>query len=498
MSGGETDIAAVTVLPVWWAWLIAGLLCLGLLILIILLIRKIVRGIRRKRLESRASRTADGDADMSEPTSAAPRKKRRWPWVVLAVIAAVLAAAAACFFLFGGKKLIAYQALERLRSADELSMHVTVDAQLGDDSVQAETDLLRKTADGQTIARAEIENVPVYYANGAVILESGRAFRVSGGFPDYPALVSRLAPLYQDLRAERDGDAWTVTAEGDTARQLLAAVVPNLSDGLSAAQSVTVRVWLDGLNVRQADLSAEGTLENGLPLSVSVRLDDIADSADFEIPAAVAAAGALDDDLPVITEDALTLLAAWQQWRQQDAKAAELTLSADCGPVVVNQSFSFRSGRVGGQQVNCVSKDGLSIYWSGDKTVRQDGSAASDDEQKLADSARLLDIVYLACQSGDLTKNRQGDTVSYTVELDSDTMADIAAAIAPDTAKLDLTFTGGSLTVRVTDGRLIGLSFRCAGTVKVVELDISASISGDIEFTDSTLTLPESVEQALI
>ena len=156
------------------------------------------------------------------------------------------------------------------------------------------------------------------------------------------------------------------------------------------------------------------------------------------------------------------------------------------------------AGRIGGQQASCVGRDSLSIFWSGAKTVRQDGSAASDDERKLADSARLLDIVYLACQSGDLTKNRQGDTVSYTVELDSDTMADIAAAIAPDTAKLDLTFTGGSLTVRVTDGRLIGLSFRCAGTVKVVELDISASISGDIEFTDSTLTLPESVEQALI
>ena len=46
VSGTQVDIAAVTVLPVWWAWLALALIALAILVLLILLVRKLCRRMR--------------------------------------------------------------------------------------------------------------------------------------------------------------------------------------------------------------------------------------------------------------------------------------------------------------------------------------------------------------------------------------------------------------------------------------------------------------------
>lgn len=288
--------------------------------------------------------------------------------------------------------------------------------------------------------------MPLYYANGAVILENGKTYRIHGSFPDYPAMVAQLAPLYRDLKAERDGSCWTITAEND------------------------------------------------LTLHVDISMDNITTYADFDVPdAVVVAAASISEDLPVITEDALMLFAAWQQWKQQENKAADISLNADCGPVVVEQKLKFYAC----QYIYCISKDALALYWNGERTIRQDGSAASDNEQKLADMAKLMDIAYLACQDADFTKDEQHGVVSYTVQLDSSTMHSIATAIAPESGKLDMALSSGSITVRIAEGRISGFSFTCEGHVKVVVLDAKAAIFGNIEMSDDIIEIPETVRAAL-
>lgn len=164
--------------------------------------------------------------------------------------------------------------------------------------------------------------MPLYYANGAVILENGKTYRIHESFPDYPAMVAQLAPLYRDLKAERDGSCWTITAEGDTAKKILTAVLPEISNEVAQTQAVQAWVQLEGLSVKQINVSADGTLNNDLTLHVDISMDNITTYADFDVPdAVVEAAASISEDLPVITEDALMLFAAWQQWKQQENKA---------------------------------------------------------------------------------------------------------------------------------------------------------------------------------
>ena len=496
VTGSQADIAAVSVFPVWWAWVLVGLVLLGIAFLVFLLLHKLFGKVRARRKAARKQQITEAVENGMPMMTPGSSKPRIWLIVVAAVLAVILIAG--CIFFFGsGRRLLAYQALNKLDSS-ELTAHVTVDAAIGETELQTQTVLQRKTENGQTISYVQLDGIPLYYANGAVILENGRAYRIVESLPDYDAMLQQLTPLYKELKATHEDGAWQITADGSTARQLLTAIVPELSGNLADTQQVTARVTLSGLHAEQIALSASGVLQTGDSFRVSLRLDQITGSADFMVPQAVSdAAASLSDDLPVITQDWLTLLAAWKQWQQQDQFSADIALRADCGPVVLNQSLNLYAKQVSGKPLYCISKDGLSIYWSGDKAVRQDGSAASSEEQQLVTSAQLLDLAYLACEEGSFVKSQQGSIVSYTMQLTGDTMNNLAAVVAPETSKLDLSFTEGTLTVRLDNGNISEVSFRCAGNVKVVVLDTSASLSGTIRFTSQQIAIPDAVQSAL-
>ena len=327
VSGTEVDVAAVTVLPVWWAWLALALILLAILVLLILLVRNLVRkkhtgtpGTQAPMPENEAAETPDASS------ASVPAKKRRWLWLIIVLVIAFLAAAA--YFIFsGGKSLKAYHALETLNSSERLSMDVIVDATLDADATHIEATLQRKTVDGHQISYVQIENVPLYYTDGAVILENGKAYQIHDSFPDYAALLQKIVPLYLNLKAEHEDDAWTITVDGETAQQLLNTVVPGLSEDSLSTQSVTVRVQMDADEVEKIELAANGTLQNDLPFSVTIHMEHFSTSASFEVPDAVLdTINRLEGDLPVITEDVLSLLAAWPRWKNQSSQTAVMSL----------------------------------------------------------------------------------------------------------------------------------------------------------------------------
>ena len=187
ISGTEADVAAVTVLPVWWVWLALGLVLLAILILLILFVRKLIR---KKRAGTQAPVQETPAAEASDaPSAPAPEKKRRWIWLV--IVLAVLVLAAAYFIFCGGDSLKAYHALETLNNSEKLSMDVTVDAALDSDTMHTDATLQRKTVDGHLISYVQIEGVPLCYTDGAVILENGKAYQIHESFPTTPRCCRR-------------------------------------------------------------------------------------------------------------------------------------------------------------------------------------------------------------------------------------------------------------------------------------------------------------------
>ena len=101
--------------------------------------------------------------------------------------------------------------------------------------------------------------------------------------------------------------------------------------------------------------------------------------------------------LPVITEDVLSQLAAWQRWKNQSSQTAAMSLSASLGPLVVNQSFSFYAGQFDGKQVYATHnyseiqlQNILLTAKNGSLTYRENGVIYRVSQQTYKDGAILL------------------------------------------------------------------------------------------------------------
>ncbi len=277
--------------------------------------------------------------------------------------------------------------------------------------------------------------------------------------------------------------------------------MPQASGEIANTQQLTAQLTLTEQTITGIEVSAQGVLEDGeqTPFSITATMENIEDQASFDIPQAVLDAANNKDavQLPAMTDELLTLLTAWYQWNQQDTHLAKVTLMTNCGPVVVNDQLELFSASLDEKPVYGIRKNSLSVYWSDGQLLNQDGSPVAGDQQSPEDLVQLLDTTYLICQDGTFTTARQDSTTLYTMTLTGDSMEEIAEMIAPDAAKLGPELTGGTLTVRVTNGAIAGISFDLGGNITIATFGADVSITGQITFQDGDVTIPEAVQETI-
>lgn len=491
VTGTQAEIAAVTVVHIWWVWVILAVLILGVLALVIILIAKAAR--KHKKAQPVSETEAAQDAQ--------PQKKKFPVWLtVLLMLLALAAAAAAVWFFVLRSHFAPYEALVDLKECAELSMDVALDADVADETLSLDAELERKTVSGRRVTKVQAGSLPLYYAENLVVLENGTAYQLTTGFPDYASILEHLLPLYKktSFTTLRDGDEtiYGVSAEGQTARALLSLLLPDASGNLPDGQTVSAEVHMEDGAVEKITISASGSFKDKAqtPFTLYVTLDDFDASTDFSVPDAVLESldkTYADGELPVITEDLFRLLTGWSNLLHEDTIAADLDISVDCGPVVVKNALRYYRETIDGTTVNCINKSGLNIYFSDTgSAVNVNGDEAGDDARSLAGTTKLLDIVYLVCQNGEFELSQEGETYTYRLSLDERSMDSLLEALAPDAAKLDMTFEDSYAEVTLTDGTVSKLSVSCGGAVKVLLTQAGASVTADITFTDDTMPEP--------
>ena len=497
VAGEQADIAVVSVVHIWWVWTILAVLLLALLVLIIHLLKK--AGSRRKKASPEQSDTDE-----------LPAKKRKFPlWLkVLAMLLALALAAGSVYFFVFRSKFAPYQALAELNASSELSMRLRLEAEIGDQTLDAAANVGKKTADGHHVTRVEMEGLPLYYAENLVLLENGTAYQLTGAFTDYSSVLAKLVPLYKNTSFEtrKDGDAsvYEIRVDGAGARELLALLLPDAEGKLSETQPLSASVRMENGAVDEITIDASGSFADAAktPFSLHVTLGSFDASAGFSVPDAVLESlqnAPEEGTLPVITEDLFRLMEGWSNLFARETIAADFDVSVDCGPVVVKNSLRYYRAKVDGVTVNCINKSGLNIFFSDEaNAVTENGSAASDEAKSLTGTAKLLDTLYLVCQEGEFTSEQDGEVYRYRVTLDERAMEEFLSILAPEAAKLDIDFSDSSVQVTIENDTLSELSLSCGGSVKVLLTQASADVTGSIVFTDAQMPeVPENVLSAL-
>lgn len=489
-GGASPEFAVVTTASVWWPLAAAIAVCVAI-VLAVLLGRRHRR--RRKAAAASAPETAENAAESTETPARisrpAKKKKRRW-WIPVSIVAGIAAAAAVLLTATGlGRQLNAWRLLHRALNADSLAM--TVSVQSGE-AFTASADVCRTRADTTRIVTVRWQGVTVYCTGDAVYLENGRAYRLSSNLT-LPDLAALFRKAHVDCEKTDADTLYTAALSAADADALLTLLEPEVGDLTGIDRLTAVLTVADG-RARSLRLTAG---PEDAPVLTAV-MDFTAKVTAPQVPEAVTAAiaGGTEPENTVLPADTLRLLRSWAALRSREVLAADLTLTADCGPLVLRDTLQYDRRTVDGQDFTAVRKGALSLYFSADKLCDAEGHVLTTDDA-LASQAQLLQLAYQLVLNGTAACTQTGGTDTYTLTLDEAGAAEFAAAIAPDIQSQHVAFTGGRVTMEVQDTQLCSVRITCSGSISVALTETNASLSADIRFVSRNYPFPRAVLNAL-
>lgn len=489
-GGASPEFAVVTTASVWWPLAAAIAVCVAI-VLAVLLGRRHCR--RRKAAAVSAPETAENAVESTETPArisrSAQKKRRRW-WIPVSIVAGIAAAAAVLLTATGlGRQLNAWRLLHRALNADSLAM--TVSVQSGE-AFTASADVCRTRADTTRIVTVRWQGVTVYCTGDAVYLENGRAYRLSSNLT-LPDLAALFRKAHVDCEKTDADTLYTAALSAADADALLTLLEPEVGDLTGIDRLTAVLTVADG-RARSLRLTAG---PEDAPVLTAV-MDFTAKVTAPQVPEAVTAAiaGGTEPENTVLPADTLRLLRSWAALRSREVLAADLTLTADCGPLVLRDTLQYDRRTVDGQDFTAVRKGALSLYFSGDKLCDAEGHVLTTDDA-LASQAQLLQLAYQLVLNGTAACTQTGGTDTYTLTLDEAGAAEFAAAIAPDIQSQHVAFTGGRVTMEVQDTQLCSVRITCSGSISVALTEANASLSADIRFVSRNYPFPRAVLNAL-
>jgi len=477
-EGGAPVLAVVARSSLLWMWALAA----AALALLLVLAWRLIRWLRTRKKSPKAKKP---------PKTKKPAGRRRRTIVIVLVFLAVLVGLAALLLSSG---LLDHAAAARLLyrcAADpSIPLELTVEAGFGDERYRAQSDILRTELDGETVTCVSQFGAAVYYCGGRVYLENGASYPLGGGsYPDYAALLDSVKLLYENGESSvyRNGaeTIYSLTL-GEGADELLRGLLPGVE--LPAVLSLDV------------DLAARSGALSSVRFTADCRDGGYA-AATLSVPAQAGS--------PVIPESVreaieggaadgggqTALLEAWGERNLRDPLAAEVSVQADCGPLVRDGSLSLYRTLAGGKWVRCVQKTGRAWYYAGGTVYDGDGEETEGEES--AALAELPELAYRLCLKRAAARGEKDGAALYTIPLTPEERESVARAIAPEAETLDASYTSGALELVVADGGLETIRFICAGTVRVQSVAAAARLSCELRLRDSAFSLPEAVETAV-
>ena len=492
VSTAQAEVAFVSTGKMWlWIALVGGVILLLLLIVV-------VRKLHKKKTPMPASNRKDARIE---------KKKKRWI-PILAIVLVALTAIGIFVAAKMGMFVDACALLQEYSNRPESAMILSLDTELDDQLNHADIMVTKTQVDGHVVTCIQNNGISLYYADGAVVMENGKAYQVSEYYPDYSALPAEAAKIFQALSftTSRSGEKVTcsLTAEGENAMTLLKILLPEQLDNLSDTQKLKVELTSADDEIQSLRFTSEGTLtdDDKTPYSISAELKPVEMDDRFTVPEPVketVCSGEKEPGAP-ISEDLFRLLSAWTEINREERFAADVTLGVECSPISLHESLRYERTFVDGEKIGCIRKKDLAVYFADGSFCDQNGVPLNEKDNALTDRAHLLEVLYQICLNGEFKCADTGsDTWLYTLTLDEEAMKAVAYAAAPEMENLPVTLNSGSIQIMVKEASITELDCSCAGGLDVLAETAPVTVSAKMSVAQNGGSeVPGAVKDQLI
>ena len=499
VEGTGAELVLVDTIQSWWiaAYIVGGLLVLALLIVLLV---KLSRWLKKRK---KKERTPPAWVVRARQWRASHRKALRLGGA--AVLLAALAALVVLRFSSISTAIDTYRILSDF-AAQETAIQTDIEVHSDARDLVLSENIVRVRKNGRLIGCTDQYGIPLYFSNGIVYLENGRAFEVSGGDLDRNAVLDLARQIFrrgkiQKTRAD-DETRYEAVLGPETANEILGLILSGDSADLLHAESMTVAMTAKGTQLTGLTFSGGGETESGKRFTLSASLVPGPVEQRPVIPQAVLDAIELGGkgSRELLSEDLLMLLAAWMKYDSDETAAAKIAVRADCGLLSVNSDYDYLRTRVDGTDVHRIGSRLFTLYFTQDAACTENGAELGLAQQQVVDTAKLIPMAKEICLKGDFDCHTVGRRRVYTVSLGKDAAAELASMLIPELKTLKLELDECKLTLTVADSELTQIELSCAGTVRVVSRDVDSSVSVTASFSEppANPSVPAAVRKVLL
>ena len=526
LAGSSADLTVLTANTLLRIWVTIGLLLAAIAALILrdIHVRRTAGRKQKQQPEGNAGENADENADdkagadpgaASEPDRLQKLRGRlRRHAIAILALALVLGGTVTAYLHFApgiADGMGLYLMLRNYFERSDVEMDLDVQADLGSSSFRSDVSMYTASSGGQKVTAVDWQGIPIYYCNGVMILENGKAYRLDTDLPDYSSIAGLALPLFRSMQvssSELNGvRSYHAEAEGADARRILITLVPGLEGLLPETTKVDVDLvttdtdlssitfhW-DGLLNRPDPAESNASVHAVMQFHSSTRAHTVPQLVESVIRSGDAA------DIRELTEDFKRLFAAFTELSARDPLAAEAAVEAGCGPFSVNEAFGYQKTGRYGKDISRLSRDGILLYASDGKICTEGGLAASTSGGYLTDTWTLFEMAYSACMKGDPSHTEMDGFHSYRIDLDADAIRELAEILLPEARTLPTVFEQGNVTavIRDTDYRLESIQLEASGEAKIAVASVPVSMKARIRFLEGAqgFEVPEAVLEVL-
>ena len=497
VPGQTAEFELVYTIQSWWiiAYLAAALVILVLLIIVIVKLRKFMRS------RSKKERVPLRDRPLN-------RFLRAHKKPILIILPILLIAATGVLvplhFSNFGSALSAYRALKDF-SRQEVDVQTHIQIQAEEQDVELTTTVHRVKESGRMIRCVEQYGIPLYISGGMVCMENGRVFRLAEGTLSQGKVLDLALDvfLHEDIqKTSVDGiSRYLAVIGGETADRILQLFLSASGEDLLRAESMTIALDTQEGSLWQLSFEGTGTASSGTAFQFVVSLTPREMTERPQIPQAVIDAilsGGGEDD-QVLSEDLLRLLAAWVKNESAETVSADITVDADCGSLNLSPRYSYSRRTVDGTEVHCVRSALFKLYFTDSAACTAAGVDLSDAQQRVVDTARLIDLAKELCLKGQFSSAGTAERMIYTITLSSMDAADVVSKLLPEISRLNLSYDDCRLCITLADGELDSIELDCGATLRVVSRDVAASVLVAVRFNDKPAeAVPPAVRDVLV
>ena len=494
--GNTPEITLVSTVQSWW--FLAYLA--GFLLLLVLVIRILIAIVRKLQNASRKPKSRKAEHRLRTWI-----RSHRKVFTILCIALAIAILAVMLLLQTGWLQsgFTGYRVLKTL-TTQETDLQSEILLQMDGEEIELSSMLRQISQDGNMIICADQYGIDLYIANGTLYLENGRAFKLVSSQIDQRNL------LHLALNAVRKGHVvrekvddvirYSTEIDSETVEQILSLYLSEDFDAVFSGDQLHAEMDVrDGI-LTEIRLVGEGSTENGTSFRFQADLRPQPLSERPVVPQAVLDAIASGGEgREFMTGDMLRLFAAWFKNDRAEALDATITVSADCGVLSLDDSYSYFRQKVEGKDISCVGSRLFRVYFTDEASCTSDGKILTTAETRLMDAAQLIPMMRELFLEGKYSIEELGSGQLYTLTVEADKIGGIVERVIPELKDLNIHYEDCRLSASIRDGSLYSLELKCGGSVRIVTRDVDASADVLVRFVSpSDHVIPAAVVNTLL